>query len=151
MNLQTSKCILGKTDIQMWMGLWETQWWGVLPILIPYRAAAWSLNHVWLFVTPWTVAHQPPLSMGFSRQEYSSGLSFPSPGDLPNPGTEPAFLTSPALAGGFFNTSTLIPCHDSWNMSSQPRAPRKPLDNSFQRNWIIKARERWKFLSQVRV
>ena len=45
-------------------------------------------------VTPWTVAHQPPLSMGFSRQEYGSGLPFPSPGDLPNPGVEPM---SPAL------------------------------------------------------
>ena len=44
--------------------------------------------------TPWTVAHQAPLSMGFSRQEYWSGLPFPSPGDLPNPGIEPR---SPAL------------------------------------------------------
>uniref|UniRef100_A0AAA9TDG6 EF-hand calcium binding domain 2 n=1 Tax=Bos taurus TaxID=9913 RepID=A0AAA9TDG6_BOVIN len=48
-----------------------------------------------------TVAHQVPLSKGFSRQEYWSGLPFPSPGDLPNPGTE---STSPALAGGFFTT-----------------------------------------------
>ena len=46
------------------------------------------------FVTPWTVARQAPLSMGFSRQEYWSGLPFPSPGDLPNPGIEPG---SPAL------------------------------------------------------
>ena len=53
-----------------------------------------SLSHVRLFVTPWTVAHQAPLSMGFSRQEYWSGLPFPSPGDLSNPGIEP---TSPAL------------------------------------------------------
>ena len=53
-----------------------------------------SLNHVQLFVTPWTVAHQAPLSMGFSRQEYWSGLSFSSPGDLPNPGIEP---TPPTL------------------------------------------------------
>ena len=43
-----------------------------------------SLSHVQLFVTPWTVVHQIPLSMGFSRQEYWSGLPFPSPGDLPN-------------------------------------------------------------------
>ena len=50
-------------------------------------------------VTPWTVAHQPPLSMGFPRQEYWTGLPFLSPGDLPNPGIE---LASPALAGGFF-------------------------------------------------
>ena len=48
-----------------------------------------SLSHVRLFETPWTVAHQAPPSMGFSRQEYWSGLPFPSPGDLPNPGIEP--------------------------------------------------------------
>ena len=49
------------------------------------------LSGVWLFVTPWTVAHQAPPSMGFSRQEYWSGLPFPSLGDLPNPGIEPRF------------------------------------------------------------
>ena len=53
---------------------------------------------------PWTVAHQAPPSIGFSRQEYWSGLPFPSPGDLPHPGTEPNFLASPTLAGGFFTT-----------------------------------------------
>jgi len=47
------------------------------------------LSHVRLFATPWTVAYQAPPSMGFSRQEYWSGLPFPSPGDLPNPGIEP--------------------------------------------------------------
>ena len=56
---------------------------------------------------PWTVASQAPLSMKFSRQEYWSGLSFPSPEDLPHPGIEPAFLMSPALAGEFFTTSTI--------------------------------------------
>ena len=45
-----------------------------------------SLSYVWLFVTPWTVAYQAPPSMGFTRQECWSGLPFPSPGDLPNPG-----------------------------------------------------------------
>ena len=53
-----------------------------------------SLHHVWLFATTWTVAHQAPPPMGFSRQEYWSGLPFPSPEDLPNPGVEPR---SPAL------------------------------------------------------
>ena len=53
-----------------------------------------SLSRVQLFATPWTVSHQAPLPMGFSRQEYWSGLPFPSPGDLPNPGIEPR---SPAL------------------------------------------------------
>ena len=59
----------------------------------------WSLRHVQLFVTPWTVAHQAPLSMRFLRQEYWSGLPFPFPGDLPNPEIKPV---SPALACGFF-------------------------------------------------
>ena len=54
-------------------------------------------RHVGLFVTPWTVACQTPLSMGFSRQEYWNGLSFPSPGDLPNPGIEPASPVAHAL------------------------------------------------------
>ena len=54
---------------------------------------------------PWTVACQAPLSMRFSRQEYCSGLPFPSPGDLPNPGVEPGSLESPALAGRFSTTS----------------------------------------------
>ena len=64
-----------------------------------------QLSHVQLFVTPWTVTRQAPLSMGFSRQEYWNGLPFPSPGDLPNPEIEPTFLTSPSLAGGFFTSS----------------------------------------------
>ena len=63
--------------------------------------AAQLLGHVRLFATPWTVAHQAPLSMGFSRQEYWSGLPFPLAGDLLDPGIEPE---SPALAGGFFTT-----------------------------------------------
>ena len=59
-----------------------------------------SFTHVLLFVTLWTVAHQAPPSMGFSKQEYWSGLPFPSP-DLPDPGIEP---TCPALPGEFFTT-----------------------------------------------
>ena len=54
----------------------------------------YSLSRVRLFATPWTAAHQAPLSMGFSRQEYWRGLPFPSPGDLPDPGIE---LRSPKL------------------------------------------------------
>ena len=53
---------------------------------------------------PWTVAHQVPLSMGFSQQEYWSRVSFPPPGDLPNLGTKPTSLESSSLAGGFFTT-----------------------------------------------
>ena len=55
-----------------------------------------------LFATPWTVAHQDPLTMGFPRQEYQSGLPFPPPGDFPDSGIEPAYAESPALAGRFF-------------------------------------------------
>ena len=65
------------------------------------RTHAQLLSHVRLFGTPWTVAHWTPLSMKFPRQVHSSGLSRPPPGNLPNPGIEPA---SPALAGGFFTT-----------------------------------------------
>ena len=57
------------------------------------------LSPVWLSETPWTVACQASLSMGFPRREYWSGLPFPSPGNLPDPGIE---ATYPALAGGFF-------------------------------------------------
>ena len=62
-------------------------------------------SHVQVFATLWTIAHQAPLSMGFSRQEYWGGLPCPPPGDLPNPGIEPTSLMSPALAGGFFTAS----------------------------------------------
>ena len=60
-------------------------------------------------VTPWTVAHQAPLSMGFSRQEYWNGFSFPTPGDLPNPGIKPLSLATLALAGEFFTTALRKP------------------------------------------
>ena len=53
------------------------------------------------FVTPWTVAHQAPLSMEFPKQEYWSGFPFSAPGNLPDPGIEPR---PPAVAGGFFTT-----------------------------------------------
>ena len=63
------------------------------------------LNHVCLLMTPWTVAHQAPLSIGFPRQEYWSGLPRPPSGDLSNPGIEPEFLMARALTGRFFTTS----------------------------------------------
>ena len=62
--------------------------------LIVIISVAGVLSCIQLFVTPWTVVHQAPLSMGFSRHEYWSGLPFPSPGDLPDPGIESRF---PAL------------------------------------------------------
>ena len=60
-----------------------------------------------ILASPWTVACQAPLSMEFSMQEYWSGLPFPIPGDLPNPGIEPTSLVSPALAGRF--STTVLP------------------------------------------
>ena len=65
------------------------------------------LSRVHLFVTQWTVARQAPLSMGFSRQEYWSGLPFPPPGDLPDPGMEPMPPASPALVDKFLTTLPL--------------------------------------------
>ena len=92
-------------------------------------------SHVRLFVTLWTVAYQAPLSMGFSRQECWSGLPRPPPGDLPDLRLEPASLTSPALAAGFFTTSatweaptTPLPMHITiYQLSFRPRSayPRK--------------------------
>ena len=73
------------------------------------------LSCVLLFVTPWTVAHQAPLSMGFSQQEYWSGLPFIPPGNLSDPGIEPA---SPAFAGRFFTAELpgkLKSLHTSFN------------------------------------
>ena len=67
--------------------------------LVHARSASQSSNSA----TPRTVAHQSPLSMEFSRQEYCIGLPFPSPGDLPHLGIEPTFLESPALEGGLLN------------------------------------------------
>ena len=65
------------------------------------------LSRVQVFAAPWTLAHQAPLSMGFFRQEYLSGLPFPSAGDLPNPGIEPTSPVSPVLTGRFFTTGHL--------------------------------------------
>ena len=75
---------------------------------------ACMLSCVQLFVTPWTVAHQAPLSMGFSRHEYQSGLPCPLPEDLSDPGIKPASLMSPALTGRFFTTSS------TWEVQGLP-------------------------------
>ena len=67
---------------------------------------ACMLNYVWFFATPWTPAQQAPLSMGFSRQDYWSRLSFPPPGDLPNPGIEPMSPASPSLQANLYLWAT---------------------------------------------
>ena len=81
--------------------------------LYALQACTLSLvSHVQLFVAPWTAAHEAPLSMGFSRQEYWSGLPCPPLGGLPDPGVKSRYLVSLALAGGFFTPST------TWEASS---------------------------------
>ena len=98
------------SDSELW---WEQRWGGAhvdgnwvgiqnsVSMQPAHRVHAQLLRRVQLFATPWTVACQAPLSMGFSRQEYWSGLSFPSPVDLADPGIEPM---SPAFADKFFTT-----------------------------------------------
>ena len=72
-------------------------------------------SSVRLLVTPRTVAHQSPLSLGFSRQEYWSVLLFPTPADLTDPRIERMSLTSPALVGEFFTTCTTW---EAWNRNT---------------------------------
>ena len=90
--------------------------------------------------TPWTVAHQAPLSMEFSRQEHWSGLPCPPPGDLPNPGIEPVCLMSLALAGEFFTTEPPAkptaycdPFRSKWidsvHLNQQKMYPNKEFEN----------------------
>ena len=85
----------------------------------------WELNRVRLFATPWTRAHQAPLFIWFSKQEYRSGLTFPVPRDLPNPGIEPESLACSAFTDGFFNTMPGKPCFittadNLWNIAFLP-------------------------------
>ena len=69
------------------------------------------LSCVRLLATPWTIAHQAPLFMEFSRQEYWNGLLFPTPRDFPDPGKESVSLVSPTLADGFFTTTPHLNCN----------------------------------------
>ena len=95
-------------------GAWEGR-------LSDHPVLAWLLSCVWLFETPWTIAHQAPLSMGFSRQQYWSGLLFPSAGDSSQ---HRAWTCVSCIAGGFFTTE--------WpgKPSSYHRSPRKQMASS---------------------
>ena len=95
-------------SLPLWLGLWQFQCFAVgfsyhngFSFICQRDCAlcACVLSHVWLFATPWAVPCQASLSMGFSRQEYWSGLPFPLPGDLPNLGIESMSLLSSALVG----------------------------------------------------
>ena len=96
-----------------------------------------QFSSVQLCATLWTVACQAPLSVGFSREEYWSGLPCLPPGDLPNPGIEPSVFTSPAQGGRFFTTST------TWETNVQN--PRKQSQDTFLYQWQI--RSNFKFSS----
>ena len=109
--------------IETWPPCW---FWGVslkghTSFRVPCRAS-WApcqccacllsrFHPIRLFATPWTIVHQAPLSMGFSRQEYWCGLPCLLPGDLPDPGIKPACLLPPEFAGGFFTTSVTWEAH----------------------------------------
>ena len=80
---------------------------------LPLYCMLSHFSHIWLFAIPWTVACQAPLSMGFSRHKYWSGLPCLPPGHLPDSGIEPESLASPALAGKFFTTSSIWENHDA--------------------------------------
>ena len=108
-----------------------------------------SLSHVRLFVTPWTVAHQAPPSMEFSRQEYWSGLPFPSPGDLPNPGIEPG---SPALWADALPseppgnlTKAIIPLNISGHSKSDlaEQMPLVRVSGCLPVHWALNRTKRW--------
>ena len=98
--------------------LWRTVWtfFKKLEIELPWVK---SLSRVQLFATPWTVAYQASPSMGFSRQEYWSGLPFPSPGDLPDPGIKPR---SPALEADALTSEPLM-TQQSHCWAYTPRRP----------------------------
>ena len=78
-------------------------------VCVRVHVHAQSHSCVQFFATSWTVVHQTPLSMEFSRQEYRSGVLFPPPGKLPDRGIEPISLVSPVLAAGFFTSWILKP------------------------------------------
>ena len=100
----------------------------VYPLVCVCACMLSHFSRVRLCATLWTAAHQAPLYVRFSRQEYGSGLPCPPPGDLPDPGIEPVFLTSPALAGRFFTTCA------TWGAPSMNRSQ---LIYSFCSLWAI--------------
>ena len=95
-----SKTFLNEHEKQRKEWITLTQW------VVIWSRECTGFSRVWLFVTPRTVAHPAPLSMGFSRQESWNRLPCLPPGDLPDPGIEPTSFLSPALVVGLFTTST---------------------------------------------
>ena len=100
-------------------------------------------GHVWLIATLRTMAHQVPLSMGCSRQQYWCGLPCPPPGDLPDPGIKPVSLMSPALAGRFFTMTWIWVDSRSWWWTGRPGvlqfmgSQRVGHDWATELNWVL--------------
>ena len=94
--------------------MWVSAKWKIINGSARVHAKSFQLCLTLYDLTLWTVAHQATLPMGFSRQEYWSGLPCPPPGDLHDLGIEPISLLPPALAGGFFITST------TWGANGRP-------------------------------
>ena len=121
-----SRAVWGQNDRITWFfHLWNS--WANQGFTFVGALCAESLSRVWLSVTPWTAARQAPPSIESSRQDYWSGLPFPTPGGLPNPGIEPASLVSPILAGGFFTTAP-------------PGKPYVPLYTALKRAYVFHCR-----------
>ena len=117
------KNIPGRVRWDVWKGL-ESGWRCVCVCVCVCKRVCVCvhvcvLSHVQLFVSPWTVVCQAPLSMEFSRQEYWSGLPCPSPGVLSDPGIKPRSLSSPALAGGVFCCCCFWPTEPPRNNEAQ--------------------------------
>ena len=96
---ENSMSYIFRIHVPFWMYIYLRSWTYYFQLLLFSRSVVSKS-----LATPWTVAHQSPLSMWFSRQEYWNGLLLPSPGDLPDSGIKSVFLISPALSGRFFTT-----------------------------------------------
>ena len=107
----------------------------------------YMLSFVWHFVTPWTVTCQASLSTGFSRQEFWSGLPFPFPADLPDPGIEPESSASPPLAGGFLTTEPSGKSHTYLNGLVKLSCRSSYSPNSSDHSFRIKLR--WNLMKAI--
>ena len=118
----------GAAKNQTWLRYWA------LHIYVKQGMCVWACSVLSHSATPHTVAHQAPLSMEFSRQEYWSGLPFPAPGHFPNLEMEPASLVSPALAGGFFTTALPEKQDIAWTVSVAQKLNSYTLSASTQKS-----------------
>ena len=127
----------------MYVSLRCTTWFGVCIYCEMICCCLVAKSYIRLLVTPWPIACQTPLSMGFPRQEYCSGLPFPSPGDRPDSGIQPA---SPALAGRFFITEPWnrviksLASHRKW-IAIKPRGKFWVVFCVLLQQWALKKKE----------